>query len=64
MTEHYTRNTESVTLWCNKCNRLTQFMVSNGRLGRCKEHEASVESKEQERKRKKKEQENKEGNLF
>lgn len=44
MSEHFTRTTESVTRWCNKCGRPTQFAVSNGRLGRCIEHEAGPES--------------------
>jgi hypothetical protein len=38
MTEHYTRNTESVTKWCNRCGKRTQHQVSDGRVGRCMEH--------------------------
>src|SRR6185437_3042630 len=40
VTEHYTRNTESVLKWCNKCARLTVHKVSDGRAGRCSEHHA------------------------
>jgi hypothetical protein len=47
MTEHYTRNTESVTAWCNQCARDTQHAVSDGRRGRCLEHAASEYSKKQ-----------------
>jgi hypothetical protein len=39
MSEHFTRNTEEVTRWCNHCGRFTQHIVSDGRLGRCKEHD-------------------------
>jgi hypothetical protein len=35
MTEHYTRNTESATAWCNRCGRFTQHKVSDGRLAHC-----------------------------
>lgn len=42
MTEHYTKNTESVTHWCNRCGRPTDHKVSAGRLGRCMEHESKV----------------------
>jgi len=35
VSEHYTRNTESVTRWCNRCGRPTQHLVSAGRVGRC-----------------------------
>lgn len=44
MSEHFTRNTESVTRWCNKCGRVTEFAVSAGRLGRCTEHDVAPES--------------------
>jgi ribosomal protein L44E len=40
VTEHYTRNTESILKWCNKCARLTVHKVSGGRVGRCSEHQA------------------------
>jgi hypothetical protein len=42
MPEHYTRNTEEATRWCNACNARTQHAVSDGRLGRCLEHDAEV----------------------
>ena len=35
MTEHYTRNTESVTAWCAKCSRMTDHRVDGGRRGPC-----------------------------
>lgn len=47
MTEHYTRNTESVTRHCNHCNRQTQHTVSDGRVGRCLEHNAEGLSQSQ-----------------
>lgn len=47
MAEHYTANTESVTRWCNQCNRPTQHGVSGGRIGRCLEHDAPQFSKKQ-----------------
>lgn len=47
MTEHYTRNTESTTRFCNHCNRRTQHTVSDGRVGRCLEHGAEGLSKKQ-----------------
>jgi hypothetical protein len=53
MTEHFTKNVESVTHWCNRCKRLTQFAVTGGRLGRCLEHAAATESKRQKREREK-----------
>ena len=53
MTEHYTRNTESITKWCNHCNRPTDHIVSDGRVGRCMEHEARTLSKKQEENREK-----------
>ena len=47
MSEHYTKNTESVTRFCRTCDRLTQHAVSDGRIGRCKEHEAPKYSQAQ-----------------
>jgi hypothetical protein len=43
MTEHYTRNTEGVTAWCARCQRMTEHRVDHpqgalpgaGRLGPC-----------------------------
>lgn len=35
MAHHYTKNTESVTHWCNRCRGQTLHVVSDGRLGRC-----------------------------
>jgi hypothetical protein len=42
MSEHYTRNTESVTAWCRKCMRMTTHRVDAGRLGPCLEHETRI----------------------
>ncbi len=49
MAEHYTANTESVTRWCNSCNRRTQHGVSGGRIGRCLEHNLPKYSKKQQK---------------
>jgi hypothetical protein len=35
MTEHYTRNTETATAWCARCNRMTEHRVDGGRKGPC-----------------------------
>ncbi len=40
MSEHYTKNTESVWKWCNICMKNTEHLVSANRLGRCQEHGA------------------------
>lgn len=40
MPEHYTRNTVSVTVWCNVCQRTTEHRVDDGRRGPCLEHAA------------------------
>lgn len=48
MSEHYTRNTEHGVLKnCNQCGRLTKHLVFDGRIGRCMEHEAQLETKKQ-----------------
>lgn len=57
MTEHYTRNTESILKWCNRCDRLTVHAVSDGRVGRCTEHGPVGESKKQTAEREKRERE-------
>jgi len=64
MTEHYTRNTESVSAWCNKCNRVTQYAVSDGRRGRCLEHAAPKETKKAIAAREKREHEARNPRLF
>jgi hypothetical protein len=33
--EHYTKNTESVTAYCKRCQQFTQHRVDSGRLGPC-----------------------------
>jgi hypothetical protein len=63
MTEHYTRNTESTTAYCNKCGRPTQHAVSWGRRGRCLEHETELSKKDKARSEKK-EKEAKNPRLF
>jgi hypothetical protein len=36
MTEHFTRNTESLRCWCYSCNDMTDHAVTDGNIGRCK----------------------------
>jgi hypothetical protein len=66
--EHYTRNTESVTAWCNHCGRPTQHAVSDGKRGRCTEHEVASKtggySKRQLAAQKKREREHAQPALF
>lgn len=45
MAEHYTRNTESATAWCNRCQRMTTHRVDGGRKGPCLEHQTPVHEK-------------------
>jgi hypothetical protein len=40
--EHYTRNTETATCWCNKCNRMTTHRIDGGRKGPCLEHKTPI----------------------
>ncbi len=47
MSEHYTKTTEGAPHWCNKCRRITVHAVSDGRLGRCTEHESQAFTKAQ-----------------
>ncbi len=35
MTEHFTRNTETATVWCAKCGRSTEHRIDDGRVGPC-----------------------------
>jgi hypothetical protein len=35
MSEHYTRNTETATAWCARCNRNTEHRIDDGRRGPC-----------------------------
>jgi hypothetical protein len=42
---HYTKNTESCRVWCNKCSRITEHRVDNGRRGPCLEHQTPVRAK-------------------
>jgi hypothetical protein len=64
MSWHYTKNTESVTQWCNTCGRPTQHAVSAGRLGGCTEHPAPAETKAQQKRREEREHEAKNPTLF
>lgn len=63
MTQHYTKNTASVFVYCKTCKRQTRHRVSDGRQGLCMEHEAGL-SKEQERRRKQREEEEKQPRMF
>lgn len=40
MTEHYTKNTVSVSAWCKPCARITVHLVFKGRKGPCTECQA------------------------
>ena len=64
MSHHYTKDTESDTKWCNRCQRHTQHAVSDGHIGRCTEHQISGESKKQIEARKKREDAAKNPTLF
>lgn len=55
MSEHYTRNTESILKWCDACRRLTVHPVTAGRAGRCSEHQSPAESKRQQKAREQRE---------
>lgn len=63
MTQHYTKNTTAVLVYCPTCNRRTRHRVSDGRQGLCMEHEAKL-SKAQERRRKEQEKEEKNPRMF
>lgn len=42
MSEHYTRNTVSAWLWCDKCRKMTEHRVDDGRRGPCLEHSVPI----------------------
>ena len=44
MTEHYTRNTVSVSAWCAKCAKKTQHRVDGVRKGPCLECIAKLDA--------------------
>lgn len=46
MSEHYTRNTVSVSAWCPKCRRQTMHRVDEGRRGPCLDCIENAEPKE------------------
>jgi hypothetical protein len=64
MSEHLPRSCESTTKWCNRCCNITEHIVSDGRIGRCKNHDSSAESKKQIAARIKRETEAKNPRLF
>lgn len=64
LAEHFVRGTESFIKWCNKCSRATKHLVSDGRAGRCMEHEPEGESKKQQQARIKREHEERNPKLF
>jgi hypothetical protein len=35
MPEHYTKNTVSASVWCNKCGKHTPHLIQDGRRGPC-----------------------------
>ncbi len=35
MTQHFTRSTISMSLWCNKCQKYTQHRIDGVRKGPC-----------------------------
>lgn len=37
MTQHFTRNTISASLWCNKCGKPTQHRIDGVKRGPCLE---------------------------
>ncbi|HAS53866.1 MAG TPA: hypothetical protein DCS42_06905 [Nitrospiraceae bacterium] len=56
MTQHYTRNTKQVSVYCSTCRRNTIHRVDDQRLGPCTEHQPSGLSKEQEKRHRAKEE--------
>jgi len=67
MPHHFQKGIDETWEFCGKCNRQTRHIVSNGRLGRCKEHEITDSTgmtKEQQRKAKQREFERKNPTLF
>jgi ribosomal protein L44E len=56
MSQHYTRNTKSVSVYCSTCRRNTIHRVDDRRLGPCTEHGGAALSKDQEKRQKAKQQ--------
>lgn len=50
--------------FCNACNRLTKHSVSDGRIGRCMEHDAPELSKKQQRERARRDRETRNPRMF
>ena len=61
---HYRKDVTEAYEWCRTCNKLTTHFVSDGRLGRCKEHEhpGLVDGMTKKQRERKAEQENEKKN--
>jgi hypothetical protein len=44
MTQHFTRSTQSASLWCSKCQKYTQHRIDDRRKGPCLECIAKLEA--------------------
>ncbi len=44
MPEHFTKNTLTATVWCNKCGRNTDHRIDDGRRGPCLEHSVPIKT--------------------
>ncbi len=67
MPHHFRKDVTEAYEFCKTCNKLTLHFVSDGRLGRCKEHsvgDADGLSKEQRKRRDEQEKEKREPRLF
>lgn len=64
MTQHYTRSTSAVLVYCPTCNRKTMHRVDDRRIGPCLEHGARELTRKQEREKERREEEQKQGSLF
>ena len=68
MPHHYQKSITEAPEWCKTCHRITAHFVSDGRLGRCKEHEppglVDGMTKAQRERRKRQEKEQREPTLF
>lgn len=66
MPEHYTKNTLECTVWCAKCQRMTQHRVDGGRRGPCIDpaHPVQELSQAQTARKKKEERERQQPALF
>lgn len=64
MPHHFQKNVTETWHFCNTCGRQTKHSVSDGRLGRCMEHNAPLYSKSQLKRREQQEKERREPRLF